>query len=223
MRPVLGHQTADEQQIATYLKSPALQGFGAAIGRRVRTITDELRLPTVGFPVVGPHRLGIRDHDASAGRRELLAGPQVPAGEAAPLVPPPVGPVHVEYGPAAAELKRAHDRRVADAHANYSGRARQSHRAERSVRERLEMLLAHRRQKLESHAEVFSSPLSVMRAAAENCHLVSALHHLLADVLDACLKTAVARRHTSRPDESDLHGRTGTGYRAAVSRRYSLV
>src|SRR5438552_796765 len=104
MSAVLRDQAADEQQVAARFQPPTLQRFGAAVARRVGAIADQLGLAPICLPVVGAHRLRVRDDDAPAGGSELFAGAQVPAGKATPLVPPPVSSVHVEDGPPAAHL-----------------------------------------------------------------------------------------------------------------------
>src|SRR5260370_16752083 len=96
VRSVLGHKSADEQQVATRLKAEPAERIGAAVRRRVGAIGDQLGRSLVRRGVVALHGFGISDHDAAAPGRDRFAPPDIPPSQTPPLCSLPLPPAAVQ-------------------------------------------------------------------------------------------------------------------------------
>jgi hypothetical protein len=90
------------------------------------------------------------------------------------------------------------------------------HGRDQGVCERVQVLVGDRRQLDEPHPLLgVARKVDVVRAAV-NGHFVPAFYESLAELLNTCLKAAVAGRDSSGAKKSDSHARTFS-YTAAVS------
>jgi hypothetical protein len=210
VRVVLGLQAPDEQHVAARLEPELLERPLAAPARILDPVRDDADAPPVAVLVDVGDRVRVRDRLVGPARRAALGEAQVALGERRPLAAVGVQPVDVDdrrdprHPGDEAQRRVAGDEEQRDVGLLAVGRVQ---RAEQRVGERIQVLVADRRQVHEARALVRpDAPVDDVRAAVHD-DLVAALGQALGELLGGRLEAAVAGRDPASSEDGDLQSR----------------
>ena len=210
VRVVLRLEAADEEDVAARLEAELVERRAPVPARVLDAVGDDADAPAVAVLVDVGDGVGVGDRAVGPARRVALGEAQVALGGRGPLAAVGVQAVDVDDGRDAGEAGDEAQRRVAgDEEQRDVGllRARGVQRGEQRVRERVQVLVADRRQVHEPRALVGAdAPVDDVRAAVDD-DLVAALGQPLGELLGGRLEARVGRGDPAGAQDGDLHRR----------------
>ncbi len=205
---VLGLQAADEQDVAARLQPEAVERLGALVAGVLDAVRHDADALAVALLEDLGDRVRVGDRGVRPARRVALGEAQVGLGERRPLRAVGVQPVDVDHRrDAGAARDEAHRAVAGDEEQRDVGPQppRAVQRGQERVRERVEVLVAHRRDVHQPGALVLLQPaVDDVRTAVDD-DLVAALGEAAGELLGRRLETAVGGRDAARPQDRDLH------------------
>ena len=221
---VLGLEAGDDEVVLLALEAHLGEAVGSEVAQHLGAVGDLAGGdPELLFVVLGD-AASIGDQRIGPAHRSCLGDAVVAPAEPTPLGPAPLEAVDVDGDRSAEPAHEGHEERVA--RVEHDGRIEPTptddavQRRQQCVRQRLERLATQRWQVHELHPEVLGRTSLAGCGAAVDRHLVAPRGESTAHFLDRGLEAAIARRHTTSPDEGDPQGPM---VRRAISRLRHVV
>ncbi len=209
VRVVLGLQAPDEQDVLVRLQAEALERLGAGVAGVLDAVRHDPDALAVALLEDLRDRVRVGDRRVRPLRRVALGEAQVRLRDGGPLRAVGVQAVDVDQRrDAGAARHQAHRAVAGDEEQRDVGphAARAVHRRQERVAERVEVLVADRRQVHEPGALVLlQAPVDDVRAAVDD-DLVAALRQPAGELLGRRLEAAVGRGDAARAEDRNFHG-----------------